>query len=330
MKNIKYIKPRTEDEVVRLLKQLHEEGSEKERTARRTARQPARRTARQTAHQSTSLIKDSRTHERVRMLAGGTDLLVQLKTGEIYPEYIVDLKGVSDLKSVDFNSEEGLSLGALVTLREVETSTIIKSRYPEVAEAARIIGSVQIRNRATIGGNICNAAPSADMVPILIGLKAKARIFGAHGERRIDIESFFQGPGSTVLEEEEFLTHVVIPLPDKYEGSVYLRHTTRRRMDIATISVASVVTLDACKERAVDVRIVLGAAAPTPIRARAAERVLIDKQVSATVIADAAQQALLETRPISDVRATENYRRELVRTYVERTLKVALKRAGFV
>ncbi len=258
-----------------------------------------------------------------RVLAGGTDLLVQIKEGEWVPPCIVSLHRLDDLSGIQANGN-GLWVGARTTMMQIVKSPEMQS-YRALLEGAGVVGSIQIRNTATIGGNVCNAAPSADTAPGLIVLGAEAVISGP-GERTVPVEAFFTGPGKTVLQAGELLTGLRLPALPPRSGSAYLRHTPRAWMDIAVVGVASYVQLDE-EGRCADVRIALGAVAPTPIRAPQAEAILRGEFPKPEAIEAAAQQAAKEARPITDLRGSAEYRRYLVGVLTRRTLQMALERA---
>jgi CO/xanthine dehydrogenase FAD-binding subunit len=261
-----------------------------------------------------------------KLVAGGTDLLPQLKNGLLKPACVVDLSGVGPLQSLQQLDGGGLKIGAAVTARALERDPGVRTRYPALAESAALVGSVQIRNLATVGGNLCNAAPSADMAPPLVALDAEALIAGPRGTRRVPLVSFFTGVRSTVLAPDELLVELVVPSPGPRSGGHYLRHTPRRELDIAVVGVASQLTLrDGVCARA---RIALAAVAPTPVRATAAEQSLEGQPVTPERIERAAALAVDAARPISDQRGSADFRRHLVRVLTRRTLTRALERAG--
>ncbi|HMQ54002.1 MAG TPA: xanthine dehydrogenase family protein subunit M, partial [Anaerolineae bacterium] len=213
-----------------------------------------------------------RYHGQASLLAGGTDLLVEIKEQLRQPNYVINLKKIPGLDQLVYDEEQGLSLGALVTVRRVETSAIVAKNYAGLAQAARDLASIQIRCRATVAGNICRASPSADTLPPLMAAGASVKLFGPRDERIIPLEDFFTGPGQTILAQDEILTHIIIPSPPDGTGQVYLKHGRRQAMELATVGVA--VSLTMAGERCEASRIVLGAVAPTPIRARRAEQLL--------------------------------------------------------
>ena len=258
-----------------------------------------------------------------KLLAGGTDLLPQLKNGMLAPRYVVDLSRVTRLRTLDVH--DGLRVGAAVTARELELNQAVQTRYPALAESGALVGSVQVRNLATVGGNLCNAAPSADMAPPLLALEAEAVIAGPRGERRVPLSAFFADVRRTVLAPDELLLELVIPAPAPRSGGHYLRHTPRRELDIAVVGVASQLRLsDGICARA---RIALAAVAPIPLRATAAEQALEGRPLTAELIEKAAGLAAEAARPISDQRGSAEFRRHLVRVLTRRTLTTALARA---
>jgi len=261
-----------------------------------------------------------------KLVAGGTDLLPQMKNGLVKPTAVNDLSGVADLRVLRREDGAGLRVGASVAAREIELDPYTRSAYPALAESGALVGSVQIRNLATVGGNLCNAAPSADMAPPLLALEAEAIIAGPRGRRRVPMADFFTGVRRTVLAPDELLVELIVPAPGPHSGGQYLRHTPRRELDIAVVGVASQVTLSdgVCRKA----RIALAAVAPTPIRATAAERALEGQPPTAQLIARAAQLAVEAARPISDQRGSADFRRHLVGVLTRRTLTTALERAG--
>lgn len=263
-----------------------------------------------------------------RPLAGGTDLVVQMKEGATRftpPSRLVSLHRIPDLKGIEFSEAGGLRIGAGVTMAEIAASDIIRERFSAIAGGASVVGSLQTMNMATLGGNLCNAAPSADTAPALLALEAHAVIAGPDGRRTLPLEEFFLGPGRTALAPGELLTGIQAPAPPRNTGSAYGRHTPRKRMDIAVVGVAAALTLAGGRiERA---RVALGAVAPAPVRARQAEAALEGQPVSDDVFARAAEAAAADAQPISDIRASAAFRRHLVRVMTERMLREAAARA---
>ena len=254
---------------------------------------------------------------QAKILAGGTDLLVGMKVKGQSPKYIIDIKGIPELNNINNDSRQGLTMGALATIRAVENSPLVKENYPLLSSAAGLVGSVQVRNKATIGGNLCNAAPSAETAPSLICLDARVKIESLTGERVISLEEFFKGPGLTAL-DKEILTEIQLP-PRKKKG-IYIKHSPRRAMDIAVVGVAVAVTDDNEEGKWDDVKIALGAVAPTPIRARKAEEILTGEKPEFELIEKAAALAQKAASPIFDVRASAGYRKKIVGILVRRAL----------
>jgi CO/xanthine dehydrogenase FAD-binding subunit len=263
---------------------------------------------------------------RAKLVAGGTDLLVQMKAGAVKPAWVVDLSGVDRLRALEGDAARGLRIGAAVTARQLEQDPRVRSGYPSLAESAALVGSVQIRNLATVGGNLCNAAPSADMAPPLVALEADAVVAGPRGERRLTLGAFFAGVRQTVLAPDELLVELVVPPPGPRSGGHYLRHTPRRELDIAVVGVASQVALT--DGRCAKARIALAAVAPTPLRATAAEQALEGQPLTPALIERAAELAAESIRPISDQRGSADFRRHLTRVLTRRTLTAALARAS--
>ena len=224
------------------------------------------------------------------------------------------------------NGSGGLRIGAAVTARELEVHPALGGAYRSIAESAALVGSLQVRNLATVGGNLCNAAPSADMAPPLVALEAQAVIAGAKGERRVPIADFFTGVRKTVLAPNELLVELIVPAPGPNSGGQYLRHTPRRELDIAVVGVASQLTM--ANGRCAKARIALASVAPTPVRATAAERALEGQAVTPELIERAATLAIEAAKPISDQRGSSEFRKHLVRVLTRRTLTTALQRAS--
>ncbi|MBI4525218.1 MAG: xanthine dehydrogenase family protein subunit M [Deltaproteobacteria bacterium] len=253
-------------------------------------------------------------------LAGGTDLVIAIKEKGIVPRYVVDLKTIPSLNRIRENPDGSVTIGALATMREVETSVLICRKYPFLAQSAAEVGSIQIRNRATIGGNMANATPSADVAPSLLVLEATAKVFGPDGEKILPLDEFFVGPGKTVMKQEEILTELTIPaMPSGLVGE-YIKFSPREMMDLAYVGVAVALALNSSDRTCRQARIALGAVSPTPMRARKAEAVLLDQKITAELAERAGEEAAGESKPISDVRSSADYRREMVRAMTKRAL----------
>jgi CO/xanthine dehydrogenase FAD-binding subunit len=265
---------------------------------------------------------------KARVLAGGTDLIPGMYRREIAPEQVINLKGIPGLNFIALEESKGLFLGSLVNFNEIIYSPIIEKHYPILKEASGKIASHQIRNLATIGGNLCNAAPSADSAPVLIALDSAVTLIGPGSkERTLPLEKFFTGPGETALAPGEILIQIHIPLPKPRTGISYIKQTARRALEIAVAGVAALVQLEKKTEKCSSARLVIGACAPTPLRVPAAEEMLIGKKITDQDIEAAAQAASEAVKPITDVRASDLYRKEMVGVQCKRALKEAISQA---
>jgi CO/xanthine dehydrogenase FAD-binding subunit len=253
-----------------------------------------------------------------RIMAGGTDLLVGMKEQGSAPSSVIDIKGIAGLDRIEYVSGSGMSIGTLCTMNEIAASADVRNHYPILASAAGKVGSVQVRNRATIGGNLSNAAPCAETAGPLICLDARLKLVSKEGEREIPVEEFFQGPGMTAL-KSEMITVVLIP-PSADRG-IYIKHSPRKAMDIAVLNVA--VSVREAKDGGAweSVRIVFGSAAPTPVRARKAEDLLAGTPLTSELIEEAAREAMEAVTPITDVRGTARYRREMAGSLISGALR---------
>lgn len=259
------------------------------------------------------------------ILAGGTDLIVRLKENLLQKKYLINIKGVGGLDQITVD-EASVRIGTLVTHTALSESDIIGKHFACLAEAASYVGARQTRNVGTIGGNLCNSAPSAETAPALLALRAKVNVFTPDKKQReIPIEEFFTGPSKNVLQLGEIVKEIVIPLPPDNKGDAYLKLGKRNALEIAIVGVAAQVIIGD-DNYFKDVRIALGAVAPTPIRAWKAERVLIGQKIDDDIISEAAIVAQHESQPISDIRASSIYRRQMVRVLVIRALNRALAR----
>jgi CO/xanthine dehydrogenase FAD-binding subunit len=258
----------------------------------------------------------------VKALAGGTDVVVQMRHGGLQPSALVSLRDVPGLRFIRIEDDGTLVIGAATPLISVETSPVVRETFPAIAEAASFIGSVQVRTRATIGGNLCNAAPSADMAPILLVSEAEAVITDGVGERRVSLEQFFTGPGETVLARGELLAAISVPPLSAGRYAKYFK-SFRSAMDCCTVGVGVVAGFAPGTKVVEDVRIALGAVAPTPMRARDCETTVAGAELDEACIARACTVAVGEARPISDVRATADYRRTLIEVLTRRALRSA-------
>ena len=265
----------------------------------------------------------------VRPLAGGTDIIDQLKSNRRNADLLVDMKRVPELLELSMNNGSGLRIGSAVSCTDVYKFTAEHGVYPALSESAALIGSVHIQNRASIGGNVCNAAPSADTIPPLLIHEAVAiTASSSGGEREIPLIDFFAGPGQTVLQKGEILKELVLPAPSKNTASAYLRFIPRNEMDIAVAGVGSLIELDPASNIVKKARIALASVAPTPVRAYAAEKSLEGSVIDSDAIDRASVLAVEAAVPITDVRGSAGYRKELVKTLTRRTLNICLERLG--
>ncbi len=266
--------------------------------------------------------------DEARFIAGGTDILIKIKEKRVLPKYLISLKNIPGLDQIRYDEEKGiLIIGALVTHRELEKSSIIRGRYQALYDAVSNIGSVQIRNVATIGGNLVNAVSSADgAVPLLI-YDAIARIYGEKGEREIPLSQFFLSPGKTVLETGEILTEIIIPEIPPYTGSSYIKWGRREAMELAMLGVGVLLSLDIQRGVCIKARIGLGVAAPTPIRSEEAESFLEGKEITPSVLEKAGNIAADGSKVRDSFRGSAWYRREMIKVLVKRMGLVSLKRA---
>lgn len=250
---------------------------------------------------------------KAQILNGGTDLIVGIRDKIIQPEYVVDIKAIPQLNKITYSEQDGLHIGATATLNEISDSKVVQRNYPILAEACKTVGSYQVRNRATLVGNICNASPAADTTPPLLVLEAKVNIIGPTGEKIVPINEFFTGVKKNILKKGEIVTSVIVPsLRDEWTG-VYLKQGRRKDVDLATVGVAVVCIRD-------EIRIALGAVAPTPIRAFKTEELLKGKTIDESLLEKAGKSALTEVSPISDVRSSQEYREEIIKVLVRRAV----------
>jgi carbon-monoxide dehydrogenase medium subunit len=259
---------------------------------------------------------------RAKVLAGGTDLLPNMKNEVITPEALVSLKVIKGMKGIGYVPDRGMVIGAKATLNDLANSMLLQDRYPSVSEAAHSMANNQIRNQGTIGGNLVSAIPSADLPPILIALDASITLAGLHETRTIPLEKFFVGPRCSVIAPHEILIEIVIP-DQATTGSSYLKFGLRRSGALAVVGVAASIISDGTYIEGV--RIVLGAVAPTPVRAWEAEQLLTGNLVTESLLEEVGRAAAKECRPISDIRGSEEYRRDMVRVFTKRALRKALK-----
>lgn len=263
----------------------------------------------------------------VKLLAGGTDLIVQLREGLRSAEVVLDVKRIPELSECRWDPSGSLRLGSAVPAYQLYGNAKICQAFSALTDSARIIGGWQIQSRASIGGNLCNSSPAADSIPALIALAAHAEIAGPEGRRTVPVEEFCTAPGKNQLRPNELLVALLLPAPLPCSGSRYLRFIPRNEMDIAVVGVGAAVRLDASGQRIERARVALGAVAPTPLFASDASSWLAGKPATDATYAEAAKLAQAIARPISDMRGPADYRAHLVGVLVRRALADAVARA---
>jgi carbon-monoxide dehydrogenase medium subunit len=260
-----------------------------------------------------------------KVIAGGQSLLVLMKQGLVAPTYLIDIKGLTELNYIKSDAK-GLRIGALTTHRAIEKSSVIRKKFAVLAEMEKRLASIQTRNWGTIGGNICHGEPAGDPAPVLIVLNATLSLASVKGKRNMAVEDFSLDYFETALEPGELLTEIQVPATPPHTGTAYTKFNIIES-DLATVGVAVSITLGAGDGVCKDVRIALGASAPTPIRAKQAEKILRGKKITDALLQNAGEKAAAEAEPISDIVASADYRRELIKVLVKRMGKEALSRA---
>ncbi|MCJ7654076.1 MAG: xanthine dehydrogenase family protein subunit M [Dehalococcoidia bacterium] len=260
-----------------------------------------------------------------KIIGGGQSLLILMRQGLVAPQYLISIKGLSELSYIK-DTKEGLNIGALTTHRAIEKSPVIQKKFSVLADMEQRLASIQTRNWGTIGGNLCHGEPAGDPAPVLIALKATLTTASLKGERSMAVEDFSLDYFETALEPGELLTEIQVPAVSPHTGTTYTKFNVIQS-DLATVGVAVSITLGSSDGICQDIRIALGASAPTPMRAKKAEEVLRGKKITDDLLKKAGEVASTEAQPISDIAASEEYRRELVRVLVARVGKEALARA---
>ncbi len=259
--------------------------------------------------------------EKAIILGGGSDILHKMKNGHLTPEHVVSLKHMAHLTEIRHEQGRGVVIGALVTPHGVYTSKVLQERYLSLPMASHEMGNPQVRNRGTVGGNICNASPLADLPPLLIALNASVKVVEYAGERLVPLEDFICGPGKTLIKRDEIVAEVIIP-DQPATGSTYIKFGLRKAGALAVVGVAVAVTV---KDGVLtDARIVMGAVAPVPMRAKDAEAVLKGQTITGALLEKAADLAAAECKPITDLRGSAEYRREMIRVLTRRALRKAI------
>jgi CO/xanthine dehydrogenase FAD-binding subunit len=265
----------------------------------------------------------SKVGKEASILAGGTDLIVQMRKGFLAPEHIINIKKI---RGLDFIREDakGYRFGVLATIADIAAHSGLQQSFPIIASSAKSIGSAQIRNLATLGGNLCNASPSADMSPSLLVLEANVMVVGLQDSRMMPIADFFVGPGRVDLAKEEMLVEVIVPFPPENTKMIYYKLGPRKAMDCAVVSVAVAISLNEITGECEKARIALGAVAPTPVRVREAEKLVEGKVVEEIPLSKIAETVRQRIAPITDVRGSEEYRSETATTLTIRAINTLM------
>ena len=262
-----------------------------------------------------------------KVFAGGTHLTILMKQGLYQPKTLINIKNIPELRGIKFDSDAGLTIGALVTHREIETSALMREKFPVLCEAEREVANIRVRNMGTIGGNLASGEPLTDPSPIFIALDGKLRIAGPAGPRIVPIEKLFVDFYTTSLAEDEILTHVVLPPLPPRSGIEYIRFSSSSVVDKPCVGVAVRFTLEASGESIHTARVVLGCVGATPVRARQSEALLTGKQLTPQLALEAGDIASQECSPTSDLRGSEQYKRAIVAVLVRRAAITACDRA---
>jgi carbon-monoxide dehydrogenase medium subunit len=265
-------------------------------------------------------------HDDCKIVCGGQSLLIPMRQGLLVVEHLIDIKGLNELSYIKYDAKEGLKLGATTTHRMIETSDLIKKHYPVLVEMEERLASTQTRNWGTIGGNLAHGDAAGDPAPVLTTLGAQVKVASAKGERIIPLETFYTDIFETAMEHEEMIIEIQVPPMPAKTGAAYTKFNLLQN-DMGVVGVAAVMTADAngtCK----DARIVLGNAGVTPIRAKNAEKVLVGKKITDTLFVEAGEAAAAEADPVSDIHASEEFRRHLVKVLTKRMAKKAWEQAS--
>ena len=272
-----------------------------------------------------SLLSDH--GEKAKILAGGTDLLVLMKKKLVQPHVVVDLSALAELRFIE-EREDGLHIGPMATLSDLLVFPNLEKEYGILKQAISEIGTWQVRNRATLGGNLCNASPAADSAPPLLVLEANLRLKSSISERVVKISSFFRGPRTTLLSPNEMLVEIIVPHPPSPHHGKYLKFSRRRKGDLAVVGVVLLLFPQGVDGSIKEARIALGGVAPTPIHAQKAERILSGKVLERSLFPYVAQACLEDSACISDLRASKKYREEIIQVLIQRGLSQILASMG--
>jgi len=268
----------------------------------------------------------SRYGRKAKVFGGGTDLLVEMKRGKIAPQYVVYIKSIPGLDYIKYSQEEGLRIGALTTHATIADSHIIRDRFELLATACKKVGTPQVRNVGTIGGNICQGGPSQDTIPSLLVLNAMLKLVGPHSERLVPIDKFFIGPFQTAIDGVELITEIQIPALPAQSGGCYKWITKRTTADETLVGVAVLIVSDSTEGICKDIRIGLCSVAPTPFRARKAEELLREKKFESELLEEIVQAIDDEAIP----RSRENYRRKMAKILTKRAIEEVWQRINYL
>jgi carbon-monoxide dehydrogenase medium subunit len=276
-----------------------------------------------TVSEALSLL--SKYKEEAKLIAGGQSMLVVMRQRLLTPEYVIDIKGLTDLEYIKYDEKQGLRIGALTIHRDIEKSPVIQKHFGVLSEMEGNLATIQTRNWGTIGGNLCHGDPAGDPAPVLIALKAKLKLVSSAGERVIDTEEFSEDYLEVALNPGEMLAEIQVPTPAPYTGTAYEKLMVMKG-DMGVVGAAVSITLDA-KGSCQDARIALGNCASIPLRAKKAEKVLIGKAINDVLLAEAGEVASSEADPPADVHGSVEYRREMIKVFVKRVAQIALEKA---
>lgn len=263
-------------------------------------------------------------YEEAKVIAGGTDIIVDMNKNNESPRYIIDIKNIPNLDYIDYKPGQGLKIGALATIAALRKSDVIIQKYAIIQQATLQFANIAVRNVATLGGNMCAAVPSADMAPGLIALGAKVKIAGVKGERVIPVEDFFVGSKKSALQKDEILVEIQVPEQAENTQGIYYKFSKRGEGDLPIVGVAVVITLDSQKEICQDIKIALGNVAPTPMRALNAESILRGKKIEDALIESCVQAAADETNARVSYRASVEYKKEMVKVFAKKAIYEAI------
>jgi carbon-monoxide dehydrogenase medium subunit len=267
----------------------------------------------------------SKYKDAAKIIAGGQSMLVVMRERLLTPEYVIDIKGLTELEYIKYDEKQGLKIGALTIHRDVEKSPVIRKNFGVLSEMEGNLATIQTRNWGTIGGNLCHGDPAADPAPVLIALKAKLKLVSSAGERVIDTEEFSKDYLEVALKPGEMLAEIQVPTPAPHTGTAYEKLMVMKG-DMGVVGAAVSITLDA-KGSCQDARIALSNCSSVPLRAKKAEKVLIGKTINDALLAQAGEVASTEADPPADVHGSIEYRREMIKVFVKRVAQIALEKA---